>query len=861
MFPLEGRFAAGFAALKRAASVKAYALSRDGAAVLVGGVFVLIVMLGVGGLMANYAWREAQLVELRAATRAAVSSAGALLAGAGTTKDSDRQIRDRVAAFVSALVPNLAVSRDDVQVSHDADTNTTTIAVRGDFAFDDIVEALWTLVRKGTDGNSTEFEHTVKARLETERYEVAMALDVSHSMTGTIVVNGAPKLPALKAAIKNVLDTLESTGATTPGSVMASIVPYSAAVNVADTCNAHPDTGDCRAARSAGKERYVRMLAGVGDTMDKTLADARDARDSNVGGHWVDSFHHYGAGTGLGHLRRQYLPADLLDDRDWNLRLEDVQIDLSSQVPSMGSWTVDHEDFWNGCTMARWGAYWDVDARPPGWVQDDVDNWPATQEVPAWSRGGSPLAAHTPLHLSDAPPSAGQPSTLFTAFSWPDARITGHADQWLQHGMIEMLHPGHAATRRAIGDNDWSRPGNGGSVFCPRVAITPLTDDLALLRTVVDGLEATDRYRAGNGFVGATYLNIGVAWGLRTLSPLWQGVWNVQDVRAVPRPAVPCAPGEVGADCDPLLRKSILLVTDGFSWIGDTAGSRLLNPVLDPARNPRYATESACQNIGLDSYHAAGTTSTPADFNARFRTPLHSADLVDASGQLNALGLESFVDAFLGVAGAWPNTSTRRQSMLNALASGTSGVPATPWQMFRGLDADMTDVLVDANNEFGFDGRPTLAGRRCRPTSTFGPYGRAGDLVYVGDVGPDASTPPVPIAGVAPFEVASLPESIVGNGLPRTFNRPATRRALSSRIDNWLLAACRIAGERGVRMHVVFIGNATYLQRGIQLLEDCVDSAGGDPDAEDVYITPTPAELDAALQEIFTIRRNLRFLD
>ena len=836
-----------FRALKLAASFKAFAHSCDGGGILVGGVGVLTVMLGVGALMSNYAWREAQWEELRAATRAAVSSAGPLLAGGGGTLA--RQTRERVASFTSGLVHGLTVDPDDVVVRYDAGTDTTTIVVRGDYEFDDI----WLYL----GGGGTEVENTVKARLEHERYEVAMALDVSMSMRDDLP-DGVEKLAALKAAVANVADTLESSSETTPGSVMVSVVPYSSAVNVADTCNADPQTGICRPARSGGKERYVRMLAGVRETMAETLAGARAARDNHVGGHWVDTYHHYGAGTDLGPLRRRYLPADLLDDRDWNLRRENIEIDVSGKVPGLGMWTVDDEDFWHGCTMARWGAYWHPAARPPGWVQDDAANWPAATPVAAWSRGGSPLPADTPLHLSDAPPDPDEPSTLFTAFSWSDARIAGRADQWLQDSMIEMLHPGQLWNQGAVHDNDWSRPGNGGSMFCPPVAIAPLTDDLDRLRTVAHGLETTDPY-VTSGLIGATYMNLGIVWGLRAVSPLWQDVWDVQDVRTVSRPAVPCAPGEEGGGCDPSLRKSILLVSDGASWVGGVAGSRLLN-ATNAAFNPAYSTEHQCRVTGFDTYHAAGAASTPAEFNGHFRSP-RVGDLVDANDRLNAYGRERFAEAFLGLAGTEPNTPTRRSSMLNALASGVSGESLTPWQLFRGLDAEVTDVLVDARNEFGFDGRPALINRRCRPSSTFSPYGRADDLVYVGDVGPDAMTPPVPVADVAPLEVASLPESIVGDGSPGTFDENAVTRALSARIDDWFLAACRIAGERRVRVNVVFIGNPTYHGRAIALLEQCVDSAGGDPNVDEVFVTPTSSDLTAAFEDIFTIRRNLRFLN
>ena len=834
--------------------LRSFARSRDGGAILVGGAFVLAMMAGVGGWMTNYAWREAQWEELRAATRAAVSTAGPLLAGAGGA--TDEQIRERVAGFVSASMPGLTVTPEDVIVSYDAETDTTTIVVGGNYKFDDI----W--VNWG--GRVTAVESVVKVQLQAERYEVAMALDVSHSM-GFRLSDGVVKLDALKAAVTNVVDTLDATGDTTPGSVLVSMVPYSSAVNVADTCNRDPDTGVCRAGRSASKERYVRMVAGVRETMAETLADARYARDNNVGGHWVDTFHHYGAGTDLGSLRRQYLPMDLLEDREWNLRRTAVDIDVPAQLPGTGVWTVDDEDFWNGCVMARWGAYWVPAARPPGWTQDDDDNWPATMPVAAWSQGASALPADTPLHLSDAPPSDDVPSTLFTAFSWPDARIRGQADGRLQDSMIEMLQPGvifsyRALSYRAVGDNDWSLPGNGGSRFCPPVAITPLTEDLGLLREVADDLRTTDVYVGAGQTIGATYMNLGIIWGLRTLSPLWQGVWDVRDVRNTPRPAVPCAPGEQTVGCDPTLTKSILLVSDGASWVGGVAGSRLLSS-WSATSNPGYNTEPRCRIPRISSYHSAAATPTPSEFNSHFRVPQVDTDLVDSGDRLNAAGRERLVDAVLGLADPGPDTPTRRASMLSTLASAASGVPPTPWQLFRGLDAEVIDALVDEGSAFGFDGRPILINHRCRPSSTFSPYGRADDMVYVGDVGTDASSPPRPIGDVAPFEVNNLPESIVGDGTPGSFDRYLVEPVLSRRIDDWFLEACRIAGARRVRINAVFIGDPSYYGSAISVLEQCVDSAGGEADTDEVFVVPTSAALSAAFDKIFTIRRNLRFLN
>ena len=306
----------------------------------------------------------------------------------------------------------------------------------------------------------------------------------------------------------------------------------------------------------------------------------------------MDSFLQYGAGAGLGPVRRQFLPDDLLDDRDWNLRRTDVDIDVSAQIPGLRTWTVDDEDFWNGCLMARWGAYWNPAARPAGWRQADTDNWPVRQAVPAWTAASTALPANTPLHLSDAPPDGADPHTLFTAYSWPDARISGDADHLLQGAMQEMLSPNYSftlyQTRRPLNfvdyatraDNDWSLPagaGAGGGINCPRNPITPLTEDPDVLAAAVADLAvigSPNLYKHHYQPLEGTYLHLGIVWGLRTLSPLWSGVWDIDDALGDERPVVPCAPGEQTADCQANLVKSILIISDGGVNFGPGEVSR-----------------------------------------------------------------------------------------------------------------------------------------------------------------------------------------------------------------------------------------------------------------------------------------------
>ncbi|MCY4012171.1 MAG: hypothetical protein OXG82_05580 [Gammaproteobacteria bacterium] len=839
-------------------AVSEFVRSARAAATLAGGVIVITGMAGVGGLMTNYAWHEAQWAELRAATRAAVAAAGPLLSGG----DHDA-IKARVAGFLNGLAPGLTVGPADVTVSHDAGTNETTIVVGGSYEFDDI----W-----GDTGDEEQLGIEVEVRLEFERYEMAFALDVSPSMSGRLA-DGTVKLDALKAATHAVLDTLAARSAATPGSVVVSIVPYASAVNVADTCNRDSYTGLCVADQSKSKARYVRMLAGVRDTMADTLRDARNAKTAGIGGHWVDTFHHYGAGTALGPLRRQYLPDDLLADLDWDLRGADLEIDVSSLVPSLDKWVVDGEDFWNGCLMARWGAYWNTAARGPGWTQDHASNWPAKNAVAAWNTHAAALPATTPLHLSDAPPVAGSPSTLFTAYSWPDARIAGRSDGWLQDTMAELLDPDVVRGAPKVHVNDWSLAGNGGGLRCPDSPITPMTETTrtGVLRGAVDALETVPFYEDDFGSrAGATYQHLGIVWALRTLSPLWQGVWGVHDASGALRPGAPCAPGET-VGCIASLQKSIILVADGASFVG-SPGTQLQDSTGADSR-PVNDREYGC-TVDKDNYHGAAAAADATSFNGFFRSPTVAADLVDADGRLNDAGRQAFVDAFIkftnrpdpngfyGYPTPPPDTAHRRVAMMDALASasleGASAVPPTPWELFRGLDADVVGKLV-AESEFGFDGRPTVIHHGCRVSTPFGPYGRADDLVYVGDVGA-GGVDPSPIAGVAPFDFDALRfvfvEAADGRGASPESQVVA---AAKERLDEWLRQACRIVGARGVRIHAVYIG-WQYSSLG-SLLEDCVDAAGGDPDEQDVYVVPSAAELTAAFNDIVTVRRNLRFLD
>ena len=850
-------------------TVKSFIRSPRGAAMLAACGMILLTLVGTGGLMTNYAWREAQWEELRAVVRAAVSSVGPLLATVEDAK-TRRQIQERVASFAEASMPSLSLEADDVTVDHDSASRVTTISASGVNVFDDIFND------SQNQGPGDAVGLGLAVKLEFERYEVALALDASGSMEflmpGMTPGTTVRRIDGLKTVMHSLADVMASISKTSPGSLMVSVVPYGSAVNVADTATNGPAAD---AYRTAAKERYVRMLAGAPEKdqkIDDTLKAARDALAAG-GGHWVDTYHQYGVGADLGVLRKQGLPAGVLNNSDWNLRRQDVELDVRAQIPGLdtgapkgyGHWLVNDEDFWNGCVMARWGAYWNESARPNAWTPDDLNNWPAAKAVDAWSPRSNALPASTPLHLSDAPPDAKDPHTLFTAYSWPDARIGGYADHRLVLIMNQLVD-GRAdplahspigsnslLDYRLGGDNDWSHVDTQrGAGICPPSPILPLTGDPNTLRQATNDLKTTSCSSCPPvNLVGGTYQTLGIVWGLRTISPLWQQVWQVADSQGVERPTIPCVAGEESDRCLST-NKSILLISDGANYAGELARSSLQTHNI-PQQDGAWRDSPFCGTGGvfyLPNYHWTWREGNEADFNDAllFRRYLQNGSFGSNMGDI--------LDAFR-IRDRWAtDTPARRQSRQAMLETWS------PWDLFRGLDATVVDELMDERNAFGFNSRPVHVQPLCRPSSAFTAYGRINDHVYVGNTPGSPATPLAPVADAAPFNTLGLPSSMVGDGTPNSGNlrNSGVLGVFRDRLDDWLLDSCRIAADRNVRINAVFIGRRTSgTRRLLRRLERCVDAAGGDPNIDDVYVTPDTQSMTDAFNELFVLRRSLKF--
>ena len=807
-----------------------FARARKGGAMFIGGSLAMLAMASVGGMMSNYGWREAQEEEIDAALRAGVSASAHFMRGNLTTAED--QIKERVADFMRGLLGDVSITKDDIVIDHDFSTNRTTIKVEGNATY--AFRNLWAAGRVD-DPESLTGEQVI-VEFDASQFEFALALDISKSMGIKPTGWSVTRLDALKDAISTIAQTVDAVSKTNPGIVTVSLVPYSNVVNVADTSGTQ---------RTDAKERYVRMLTGD----EYSTQTSRDTE-----GHWVDTFHSYGTGDDMGPLASRSLP-DFLTATDWDLRQAEAA-DVSTQAPDIGTWNTRGEDFWNGCVMARWGAYWDPNARPVIWDPTDTDNWPAEKTVAGWEPGSTTIQ-DLPLHLSDAPPDASNPNSRFTAYSWPDANIHGFADASLDHVIHKTLDPTFNPVFPDLprSENHWHLHSvdRGGSLLCPEAFIVPLTDDLATLQTAnnFDVVQLQSRT-----YWGQTFLHLGIVWGLRTLSPLWRDVWNTKSVSGDDLPRTPCLPGGTTQGCSQFVEKAIVIVSDGANYLGDPRRGRSFG-YFDPAnaitRNPNFSygrCNSVFRSTHYASYRAAMSAEDATIFASNFD--------VDASGVFTATGLSAVLDgfqAFHPVVSALNPAIPTDQLRIDAYRMGWENAlkDITPWQLFRGYDdnsptkaTDAIDVLVEPTNAFGFEGRPVQNGHYCRPHAPFSAYGRPDELVRVGD-GP-------PVGDVAPFSVPTWLWSSPTADL---------QTPIRNRLNDWFREACDIAGQRGVRIHAIYIGDNTrpHELAAITLLEECVDRGyGGNPLEDEVYATPTAQELKDAVEDIMDIKRTLRFV-
>ena len=873
---------------------------RRGGAMLYTGAFGLMLMAGVGAMMTNYAWQEAQYEELRGALRASVSASSRLLSEASDA-GVQAQIRKRVADFVRGLAPGLEVDQNDITITHNTTTQETWVTIAGSAKY-----AFANLWGAGGGGGGTVQLPSVRVgvALDSSRFEIAVAADSSRSMTGYVSGSTTTRMAALRSALGVAIDVLESQNTETPGTMAAAIIPFGNTVNVADTSGS---------GQTEGKRRYARILTGAEVTSTEVSAAAKATTN-----HYYDMYASYGRSMiDMSSVISKKLPITE-STPDWDLEATE-SVDVAALMPGSGTtWSVNGKSFWNGCVMARWGAYWDADAQPSTWDSTNLDNnaseYPAKTNVAAWGTGGTALTGQ-PLHLSDDPPSAASPSTRFYAYSYPDSSFGGSADARMEALLKETVYdgsvvaltnnpynpsspPGYAGLlgstanapvspsspisllERMRGFNDWTHPNLGGDnsvdgdALCPPSPIRPLTDSATDLRNYTASMTHIPRHGRG----GASYLHLGIVWGVRALSPLWQSVWNVADSQSAARPLAPCY-GNNSVNCAQDLKKILVILSDGEGETGvpmpgragrgdlrtndaSTTSDDIPNPWMDSANATQYylcvgsTTRSPMLPTGTGGpqWETAANKTTETAFNS----DSGFTGKLDTDGTFTIAAADDIAKDWVGDNSASPPIPGIVDEVASEADVSTLVQRLTPWQLFRGesvtiasTNCSVADALAGktptgcawAGGKLISDGRITQR-PACRPNQPFGAYGNVDDFMRIGnqDV----------VAGAAPFQSDSSHNLDTGYA--------ARRATTKATLDSWFNDACDFANDRGIAIVGVFLGDSSKTQ-AIADLEACVDRAGGTTGVQDVHIAPTKAALETAFREIFTIRSNLRFLN
>lgn len=136
--------------------------------------------------------------------------------------------------------------------------------------------------------------------------------------------------------------------------------------------------------------------------------------------------------------------------------------------------------------------------------------------------------------------------------------------------------------------NSLFNPTNDPNAYCPDADILPLTREKSLIVDHIDGLAP----------LGATLNNAGFVWGWRSISPRWQGAWNL---------------GNRPLDYDePALTKAIVFMTDGETTF--------------------YSGDQYYGAYGFTEEGRLGTTNTAAEVQEANNRLLESCALAKAEG-------------------------------------------------------------------------------------------------------------------------------------------------------------------------------------------------------------------------------------
>lgn len=183
----------------------------------------------------------------------------------------------------------------------------------------------------------------------------------------------------------------------------------------------------------------------------------------------------------------------------------------------------ERDDLW--VAVVPYSATVNIGRTRSAWLApgDRVFGDPGSFGTSSWK--GCVMARGNGVDQDDTPPA----SAPFTSFHWA-------AD-------VDNRWP--AIDERNEAENN----GTGPNLGCGP-AITPLTRARATVAAAVDEMQPWHR--------GGTLGNLGLAWGWRTLSPRWQGLWGGGELAGLP----------TGYD-DPVIDKIVVMMTDGENQFYD----------------------------------------------------------------------------------------------------------------------------------------------------------------------------------------------------------------------------------------------------------------------------------------------------
>jgi Flp pilus assembly protein TadG len=558
---------------------------------------VLVPLMGGLAIAVDFAEMNRQ----QAATLNALDAAGIATAREVVTGASDDELRAYAKVFFEANLSDVDPADTELSVilpSNTAGGGTLKLSAQLHYkpyffpAFEKLIG------KAGQDGDSQiDFSARTEVRLK-NTLEVALALDNSGSMDYLGSGSGQKRIDLLKAAAKQLVDTLATQSALikqVDRPVQFSLVPFAASVNVGPE-QANASWMDVEGLSPVHHENF-----------DWTTLNAPDKAARKINGIW------YKSGIGWGDqdgdiLSRFSLYKDMkmVSAREWVVTGKEYVCTryYSNGACKYGHWqdtgyydnTISDYASWQGCVEARPYPYNVDDAPPSGGSNNTGIGF------------GDPATMFVPMFAPDEPgdrwnEDGDTDKDGFGASNnwWNDgANVTGGQTRQRNMAKYFQLRPYGASSSQGAGPN----------YSCTTNPITPLVDvsqetGLATIKTAIDAMAPN----------GGTNVPEGLAWGWRTVSsgePFTQG-----------RPDT-----EKGND------KVVIVLTDGANTYYTPGSLGYADPAGNEAIYSSYGYTNPGYNGTGDARLFMGTSSAVGRYdysNANYTNALneHFAKLCD----------------------------------------------------------------------------------------------------------------------------------------------------------------------------------------------------------------------------------------